>query len=381
MGRLPHVRLGRDAGTSLAACARVVRVVRVCARAHLLARVSHPSGAPAAAQLNCQWLPLASSQASARRSSSVHYVFSSDMVDLCTLCGLRVLCLLALRCCCVVKSWRVEARCSRACVGRPLSHLRAINGLPAVTRRLFHPAPATNGNCDRHALRYIAVMGSMCILLSCGIYSMVKGALLLVGRGVGTAANNTTGNISTFVDTASAPQHVMVRQHINARTSITYLDITCSYLCEQASGTMLVIACASSALCCAAEGCLLLRHVRVRAEEQKLGIARMLELTRPHAKWLLAGCIALVIRLPFSVSLPHFVAETIGTSLSLSLSLAPLRGPDAALAKWTCSHRAVFRRRCRWRRGRGAHRQGLCRPVHPASLVPLQCPAYCFVLI
>ena len=208
-------------------------------------------------------------------------------------------------------------------------------GRVGVTRRLFHPDPATNGYCDRRALRYIAVMGSMCILLSCGIYSMVKGALLLVGRGVGTAANNTTGNISTFVDTAPAPQHVMVRQHINARTSITYLDITCGYLCEQASGTMLVIACASSALCCAAEGCLLLRHVRVRAEEQKLGIARMLELTRPHAKWLLAGCIALVIRLPFSVSLPHFVAETIGTSLSLSLSLAPLRGPDAALAKWT----------------------------------------------
>ena len=40
-------------------------------------------------------------------------------------------------------------------------------------------------------------------------------------------------------------------------------------------------------------------------------IQQLVERARPEASWLLAGCLILMIRLPFSLSLPHFVSESI----------------------------------------------------------------------
>ena len=42
------------------------------------------------------------------------------------------------------------------------------------------------------------------------------------------------------------------------------------------------------------------------------GIIRLLELTKPEKKELVIGCVILMIRLPFSLSIPHFVSEVIG---------------------------------------------------------------------
>lgn len=44
----------------------------------------------------------------------------------------------------------------------------------------------------------------------------------------------------------------------------------------------------------------------------KSNVQRLVTRARPHIWYLLGGCLALVIRLPFSLSLPHFVSETIG---------------------------------------------------------------------
>lgn len=43
---------------------------------------------------------------------------------------------------------------------------------------------------------------------------------------------------------------------------------------------------------------------------------KLIALTLPHIKWLIWGCIVLLIRLPFSLSMPHWVASTIGALVS-----------------------------------------------------------------
>jgi len=45
---------------------------------------------------------------------------------------------------------------------------------------------------------------------------------------------------------------------------------------------------------------------------KQYGWGRLLRLAKPQRRWILAGCVALVIRLPFSLAVPHFVSETIG---------------------------------------------------------------------
>mmetsp|Transcript_12116 Transcript_12116/g.22676 ORF Transcript_12116/g.22676 Transcript_12116/m.22676 type:complete len:830 (-) Transcript_12116:3118-5607(-) len=42
------------------------------------------------------------------------------------------------------------------------------------------------------------------------------------------------------------------------------------------------------------------------------GTKRLIKLAGPHTFYLYAGCIVLLIRLPFSLSIPHFVSETLG---------------------------------------------------------------------
>ena len=49
-----------------------------------------------------------------------------------------------------------------------------------------------------------------------------------------------------------------------------------------------------------------------KEEEHNYGWKRLLALARPESRLLAAGCIALLIRLPFSLAVPHFVAESIG---------------------------------------------------------------------
>eukprot|EP00659_Diplonema_papillatum_P016577 gene16577-25424_t len=48
------------------------------------------------------------------------------------------------------------------------------------------------------------------------------------------------------------------------------------------------------------------------AAKTKAGWGRLLLLARPERRIIAAGCLALVIRLPFSLSIPHFVSECIG---------------------------------------------------------------------
>eukprot|EP00941_MAST-03F_sp_MAST-3F-sp1_P002512 g2512.t1 len=43
---------------------------------------------------------------------------------------------------------------------------------------------------------------------------------------------------------------------------------------------------------------------------------KLIALTFPHMKWLVAGCLVLLIRLPFSLAMPHWVATTIGALIS-----------------------------------------------------------------
>lgn len=42
------------------------------------------------------------------------------------------------------------------------------------------------------------------------------------------------------------------------------------------------------------------------------GTLQLLKIARPHRHWLYWGCTALLVRLPMSLSVPHFVAESIG---------------------------------------------------------------------
>ena len=39
---------------------------------------------------------------------------------------------------------------------------------------------------------------------------------------------------------------------------------------------------------------------------------RLISLACPHRAWLIAGCVALLVRLPFSLAVPHFVSESVG---------------------------------------------------------------------
>ena len=48
------------------------------------------------------------------------------------------------------------------------------------------------------------------------------------------------------------------------------------------------------------------------ARDRGYGTRRLLQLAQPHKIWLYAGCIVLFIRLPFSLSMPHWVSEVIG---------------------------------------------------------------------
>ena len=73
------------------------------------------------------------------------------------------------------------------------------------------------------------------------------------------------------------------------------------------------------------------------------GTCQLLRLARPHRYWLYAACLVLVIRLPFSLSIPHFVAETIGGLIDADFKaarwnvvyLAAAGTCDAFLDFWT----------------------------------------------
>jgi ABC-type multidrug transport system fused ATPase/permease subunit len=49
-----------------------------------------------------------------------------------------------------------------------------------------------------------------------------------------------------------------------------------------------------------------------KATASRSNTQRLVDRARPHGWYLAGGCLALLIRLPFSLSLPHFVSETIG---------------------------------------------------------------------
>jgi ATP-binding cassette subfamily B (MDR/TAP) protein 9 len=56
----------------------------------------------------------------------------------------------------------------------------------------------------------------------------------------------------------------------------------------------------------------LARRTRSTRPQRKNGTRRLLSLAIPHRNYLYLGCSALLLRLPFSLSIPHFVAESIG---------------------------------------------------------------------
>ena len=44
----------------------------------------------------------------------------------------------------------------------------------------------------------------------------------------------------------------------------------------------------------------------------KTSASRLWNLTRKHRQWLVFGCIVLLVRLPFSLAIPHFISQVIG---------------------------------------------------------------------
>eukprot|EP00039_Didymoeca_costata_P007603 m.101644 g.101644 ORF g.101644 m.101644 type:complete len:855 (+) comp13749_c0_seq3:176-2740(+) len=65
----------------------------------------------------------------------------------------------------------------------------------------------------------------------------------------------------------------------------------------------------------------------LEAKEQKerqkaFGTMRLLQVAKPHRAWLYAGCIVLLIRLPFSLSIPHWISEVIGALIDKNWSAA-----------------------------------------------------------
>ena len=49
---------------------------------------------------------------------------------------------------------------------------------------------------------------------------------------------------------------------------------------------------------------------------RKTSASRLWNLTRKHRQWLISGCIVLLVRLPFSLSIPHFISQVIGGLVS-----------------------------------------------------------------
>jgi hypothetical protein len=77
-------------------------------------------------------------------------------------------------------------------------------------------------------------------------------------------------------------------------------------------------------------------------ENRITGTKRLIKLAGPHTYYLYAGCIVLLVRLPFSLSIPHFISETLGAlarsnyeeaKMNIFL-LAVLGTVDAALDFW-----------------------------------------------
>ena len=56
-------------------------------------------------------------------------------------------------------------------------------------------------------------------------------------------------------------------------------------------------------------------------------ISRLWNLTRKHRQWLISGCIVLLVRLPFSLSIPHFISQVIGGLVSEPKNLSLVRNP------------------------------------------------------
>lgn len=77
-------------------------------------------------------------------------------------------------------------------------------------------------------------------------------------------------------------------------------------------------------------------------ESRITGTKRLIKLAGPHTFYLYAGCIVLLIRLPFSLSIPHFVSETLGNLARSDFEKAKLNifylialgTVDAALDFW-----------------------------------------------
>jgi len=77
-------------------------------------------------------------------------------------------------------------------------------------------------------------------------------------------------------------------------------------------------------------------------ENRITGTKRLIKLAGPHTFYLYAGCIVLLIRLPFSLSIPHFISETLGALARSNYSeakmniflLFALGTVDAALDFW-----------------------------------------------
>ena len=47
-----------------------------------------------------------------------------------------------------------------------------------------------------------------------------------------------------------------------------------------------------------------------------------MRLAAPQRPWLVGGCLALLIRLPFSLAVPHFVSKAIGSAIDGDMGAA-----------------------------------------------------------
>eukprot|EP01065_Artemidia_motanka_P022054 TRINITY_DN26272_c0_g1_i1.p1 TRINITY_DN26272_c0_g1~~TRINITY_DN26272_c0_g1_i1.p1 ORF type:complete len:815 (+),score=259.33 TRINITY_DN26272_c0_g1_i1:44-2488(+) len=110
----------------------------------------------------------------------------------------------------------------------------------------------------------------------------------------------------------------------------------------------------------AAPGAPLLPEGAEAEPERKYGWRHLLGFARPEQRWITLGCVCLVFRLPFSLSIPHFISETIGAlsdrdldGARLQIALLLIAGTmDAVLDFWNfflfgyAQQRLIRRLRC-----------------------------------
>ena len=60
-------------------------------------------------------------------------------------------------------------------------------------------------------------------------------------------------------------------------------------------------------------------------DTSKTSASRLWNLTRKHRQWLIFGCIVLLVRLPFSLAIPHFISQVIGGLVAVPRNMSVVK--------------------------------------------------------